>query len=65
MHIAALPKGTEWVLPPIGSKKLQPCYDSERRIAGVVKAAGLDPDVVVRHTAVTHPVEAGVDVPTV
>ena len=35
----------------------------------VVKAAGLDPHVVVRHTfrhtAVTHLVQAGVDLPTV
>ena len=35
----------------------------------MVKAAGLDPDVVVRHTfrhtAVTHLVQSGVDLPTV
>ncbi|MFQ5477608.1 MAG: tyrosine-type recombinase/integrase [Candidatus Binatia bacterium] len=35
----------------------------------VVEAAGLDPDLVVRHTlrhtAITHLVQAGVDLPTI
>jgi integrase len=67
-HIAALPKGTEWVFPSVGSRSghLATIRKAHRR---VVKAAGLDPDVVVRHTfrhtAVTHLVQAGVDLPTV
>jgi len=40
-----------------------------RNVGRVVAAAGLDPDEVVRHTlrhtAITHLVQAGVDLPTV
>ena len=67
-HMKALPKGTEWLFPSIASKSghLATIRKAHRR---VVKAAGLDPDVVVRHTfrhtAVTHLVQAGVDLPTV
>jgi integrase len=67
-HIAALPKGTEWLFPSVASKSghLATIRKAHRR---VIKAAGLDPDVVVRHTfrhtAVTHLVQAGVDLPTV
>jgi integrase len=67
-HIDALPKGTEWLFPSLASKSghLATIRKAHRR---VVKAAGLDPDVVVRHTfrhtAVTHLVQAGVDLPTV
>ena len=67
-HIAALPKGTEWLFPSVASRTghLATIRKAHRR---VIKAAGLDPDVVVRHTfrhtAVTHLVQAGVDLPTV
>jgi integrase len=67
-HIETLPKGTEWLFPSVASKSghLATIRKAHRR---VVKAAGLDPDVVVRHTfrhtAVTHLVQAGVDLPTV
>ncbi|MCW3848120.1 site-specific integrase [Sphingomonas sp. LB-2] len=67
-HIEALPKGSEWLFPSIASKsgRLATIRKAHRR---VVKAAGLDPDVVVRHTfrhtAITHLVQAGVDLPTV
>lgn len=67
-HVAALPKGTEWLFPSIASKsgRLATIRKAHRR---VVKTAGLDPDVVVRHTfrhtAITHLVQAGVDLPTV
>jgi integrase len=67
-HMAGLPKGTEWLFPSIASKSghLVCIRQPFRR---VVLAAGLDPDVVVRHTlrhtAITHLVQAGVDLPTV
>jgi integrase len=67
-HMAELPLGTEWVFPSIASRTghLATVRKAHRR---VIKAAGLDPDVVVRHTfrhtAVTHLVQAGVDLPTV
>jgi integrase len=67
-HINALPKGTDWLFPSIASKsgRLATIRKAHRR---VVAAAGLDPDVVVRHTfrhtAITHLVQAGVDLPTV
>lgn len=67
-HMGTLPKGTEWLFPSVASKSghLSTIRKAHRR---VVKAAGLDPDVVVRHTfrhtAVTHLVQAGVDLPTV
>ena len=67
-HIDKLPRGAEWLFPSIASKSghLATIRKAHRR---VIKAAGLDPDVVVRHTfrhtAVTHLVQAGVDLPTV
>ena len=67
-QLEQLPKGCEWLFPSIASKSghLATIRKAHRR---VVKAAGLDPDVVVRHTfrhtAVTHLVQAGVDLPTV
>jgi integrase len=67
-HLAALPKGADWIFPSIASRTghLATIRKAHRR---VIKAAGLDPDVVVRHTfrhtAVTHLVQAGVDLPTV
>lgn len=67
-HMDALPKGADWLFPSIASRsgRLATIRKAHRR---VVKAAGLDPDVVVRHTfrhtAITHLVQAGVDLPTV
>lgn len=67
-YMRTLPPGTEWLFPSISSRSghLATIRKAHRR---VVKAAGLDPDVVVRHTfrhtAVTHLVQAGVDLPTV
>jgi integrase len=67
-YMTSLPKGAEWLFPSIGSKSghLATIRKAHRR---VIKAAGLDPDVIVRHTfrhtAVTHLVQAGVDLPTV
>lgn len=37
----------------------------EKPFRRVVIAAGLDPAQVIRHTAITHLVQAGVDLPTV
>jgi site-specific recombinase XerD len=52
----------------IGRAKWPYRRDSET-VPRVVRAAGLDPDEVVRHTlrhtAITHLVQAGVDLPTV
>ena len=67
-YMSNLPKGTEWLFPSISSTSghLATIRKAHRR---VVKAAGLDPDVVVRHTfrhtAITHLVQANVDLPTV
>lgn len=67
-HLAKLPKGTDWLFPSIAAKsgRLATIRKAHRR---VIKAAGLDPDVIVRHTfrhtAITHLVQAGVDLPTV
>ena len=67
-HLAALPDGCDWLFPSPGSKSghtvnLVPAY--KRAVA----AAGLNPDIVVRHTlrhtAISHLVQAGVDIPTV
>lgn len=67
-HMEALPKGADWLFPSVASKsgRLATIRKAHRR---AIKAAGLDPDVVVRHTfrhtAITHAVQAGVDLPTV
>lgn len=37
----------------------------EKAFRRPVKSAGLDPKEIVRHTAVSHLVQAGVDLPTV
>ena len=67
-HMSGFPKGTEWLFPSIASHSGHPATIPKAH-RQVVKAAGLDPDVVVRHTfrhtAVTHLVQAGVDLPTV
>lgn len=66
--MASLPVGCEWVFPSEASKSghVATIRKAHRR---VVTAAGLDPDRVLRHTfrhtAITHLVQAGVDLPTV
>ncbi|RNC71827.1 MAG: site-specific integrase [Desulfuromonadales bacterium] len=67
-YLAALPKGTPWLFPSVGAKEGH-SVDIRKPYRRVVVAAGLDPDAVVRHTlrhtAITHLVQAGVDLPTV
>jgi integrase len=67
-HLAALPKSCDWLFP---SNRAKPGHASDVKDAfkRAVKVAGLDPKAVVRHTlrhtAITHLVQAGVDLPTV
>ncbi len=67
-YLEVLPPGTSWLFPSPAAK----CGHTTtitRPFRRVVAAAGLDPDQVVRHTlrhmAITHLVQAGVDLPTV
>jgi integrase len=63
-----LPQGCEWLFPSVGSATghVHTIRKAFRRSA---ERAGLDPDQItphtLRHTAVTHLVQAGVDLPTV
>jgi integrase len=67
-HMKMLPPGCEWLFPSPGSATghVHTIRKAFRRSA---KRAGLDPDQitphVLRHTAVTHLVQACVDLPTV
>lgn len=67
-YMSGLPKGCPWLFPSPGAKSghTMDVRDPFRR---VVEAAGLDLATVVRHTlrhtAITHLVQAGVDLPTV
>lgn len=67
-YMETLPPGTPWLFPSPSSVSGHTVNirDPYRRVA---KAAGLDPEQVVRHTlrhtAITHLVQAGVDLPTV
>lgn len=67
-HVRGLPPGTPWLFPSMGAREGH-ATDIRKPFRRVVAAAGLDPDVVVRHTlrhtAITHLVQAGVDLPTV
>lgn len=67
-YIASLPDGCEWLFPSSRSASGH-TTNIEERFRRVVGAAGLDPKTVVRHTlrhtAITHLVHAGVDLPTV
>jgi len=58
----------EWLFPS-GKSKSGHVMNIEKPWKRVVKAAGLDPKEIVRHTlrhtAITHLVQAGVDLPTV
>jgi integrase len=67
-HIAALPKGTDWLFPQVGSRTGH-VVDIRKAFRRSVERAGMDPDQVLRHTlrhtAITHLVQAGVDLTTV
>ena len=67
-YVAALPPGSPWLFPSMGAASGH-AIDIRKPFRRVVEAAGLDPDLVVRHTlrhtAITHLVQAGVDLPTV
>jgi integrase len=66
--LSNLPQGTPWLFPSIAAKDGHTvCIRKPFR--RVIEAAGLNPDEIVRHTlrhtAITHLVQAGVDLPTV
>lgn len=67
-YIETLPKGTPWLFPSVGALYGH-TVDVRKAFVRAVTAAGLDPKQVVRHTlrhtAITHLVQAGVDLPTV
>ncbi|MCP5244317.1 MAG: tyrosine-type recombinase/integrase [Burkholderiales bacterium] len=67
-YMAALPKSSEWLFPSVAAREGH-TMDIRKPFRRVVIAAGLTPDKVVwhtlRHTAITHLVQAGVDLPTV
>ena len=67
-HVAALQPGTPWLFPSPGARDGH-TVNLDKPFRRVVTRAGLDPTSVVRHTlrhtAITHLVQAGVDLPTV
>jgi site-specific recombinase XerD len=67
-YVEAAEPGQEWLFPSIGSRTGH-VVAIEKVFKRVVANAGMDPDQVVRHTlrhtAITHLVQAGVDLPTV
>ncbi len=67
-RIAALPEDTPWLFPSTHARQGH-TRDVRKAYCRVISAAGLDPRVVVRHTlrhtAITHLVQSGVDLPTV
>jgi site-specific recombinase XerD len=67
-YLETLPKGTPWLFPSIGALHGH-TVDVRKAFVRAVTSAGLDPKQVVRHTlrhtAITHLVQAGVDLPTV
>jgi integrase len=67
-YAAALQPGNPWLFPSPGAKAGH-AVDVRKPFRRVVAAAGLDPDQILRHTlrhtAITHLVQAGVDLPTV
>src|SRR5262249_12434719 len=70
-YLTTLPDDTPWLFPSLGSRpsKTGHTVDINRAYRRAAEAAELDPTVVVRHTlrhtAITHLVQAGVDLPTV
>ena len=67
-HVAALQPGTPWLFPSPAAKEGY-IVNLDKPFRRIVTRAGLDPILVVRHTlrhtAITHLVQAGVDLPTV
>jgi integrase len=67
-YLETLPAGTPWLFPSEGAKQGH-TVDVRKAFVRVVFAAGLNPKQVVRHTlrhtAITHLVQGGVDLPTV
>lgn len=67
-YLAAIPKAVEWLFPSPGAR-CGHAVDIRKPFIKAVIAAGLDPEQVVRHTlrhtAITHLVQAGIDLPTV
>lgn len=67
-YLDGLPAASQWLFSSPTSKSGH-IVDIRKAFRRVVIAAGLDPDVIVRHTmrhtAITHLVQAGVDLPTV
>jgi integrase len=67
-YLEVLPKGCPWLFPS-PTARCGHTVDIRKAFRRVVSAAGMNPDEVVRHTlrhtAVTHLVQAGVDLPTV
>lgn len=66
--MSANPEASPWLFPSPTSKSGH-AMDIRLPFRRVVRAAGLNPDLIVRHTlrhtAITHLVQAGVDLPTV
>lgn len=69
-YVESAVPGQEWLFP--ARKRISECghlANIDSAFRRVVMAAGLDPKAVVRHTlrhtAITHLVQAGVDLPTV
>ena len=68
VHMVSLQPGVDWLFPSMGARSGHR-EGMEKPFRRVVVAAGLDPVEIVRHTlrhtAITHLVQAGVDLPTV
>jgi integrase len=66
--MATLPDDTAWLFPLKNSKPGH-TVNIRKPFRRVVEATGLDPDEIVRHTlrhtAITHLVQANVDLPTI
>lgn len=66
-YLQSLPPDQEWLFP--AKSKTGHSVDIKKAFRRVVLAAGLEPDEItphtLRHTAITHLVQAGVDLPTV
>lgn len=67
-RLEMLPPGSPWLFPSPASRTGH-AHTIRKAFRRSAKRAGLDPDVVtphiLRHTVVTHLVQAGVDLPTV